>query len=55
MFDETAADYQDFELPMSDEPILVAKILEYAGISIREGDVYTFGNTEEQQETVSEK
>mgnify|MGYP006901754501 CR=1 FL=1 len=55
VFDETAADYQDFELPMSDEPILVAKILEYAGISIREGDVYTFGNTEEQQETVSEK
>ena len=41
------SDYQDFELPLSDEPLLVAKILKYAGLSIREADVYTFGNAEQ--------
>lgn len=41
------SDYQDFELPKSDEPLLIAKILKYAGLSIREADVYTFGNAEE--------
>lgn len=40
-------DYQDFELPITDEPLLVAKILKYAGLSIREGDVYQFGNAEQ--------
>jgi hypothetical protein len=40
-------DYQDFELPLTDEPLLVAKILKYAGLSIREGDVYQFGNLEQ--------
>ena len=47
IFDQSATDYQDFELPATDEPILVAKILQYAGMSIREGDLYTFGNQEE--------
>lgn len=47
MFNQGAVDYQDFELPQRDEPILVAKILEYAGISIREPDLNVFGNTEE--------
>lgn len=47
MFYQNASDYQDFELPASDEPLLVAKILQYAGMSIREGDLYTFGNQEE--------
>lgn len=47
MFNQGAVDYQDFELPQRDEPILVAKILEYAGISIREADLNVFGNTEE--------
>jgi hypothetical protein len=41
------SDYQDFELPLTDEPLLVAKILMYAGLSIREGDVYQFGNVEQ--------
>jgi hypothetical protein len=39
-------------LPQSDMPMLIAKILQYAGISIREGDVYQFGqatDTETQQ------
>ena len=39
-FDQTNADYQDFELPLSDEPMLVNKILQYAGLSIREAAVY---------------
>lgn len=47
MFNQSALDYQDFELPKRDEPLLVAKILEYAGISIREADLNVFGNTEE--------
>lgn len=47
VFFQNAIDYQDFELPATDEPLLVAKILQYAGMSIREGDLYTFGNQEE--------
>lgn len=47
LFNQSALDYQDFELPLSDEPLLVAKILQYAGISIREADLYTFANGEE--------
>lgn len=55
VFNQSAIDYQDFELPLADEPTLVLKILQYAGISVREGDVYTFSNTEEQEENASEK
>ena len=40
-------DYQDFEIPGFDEVSLVSKILEYAGISIRESDLYSFGATQE--------
>lgn len=47
LFDQGASDYQDFELPMTDELLLVSKILQYAGISIREADVYQAGATEE--------
>lgn len=39
MFDQTATDYQDFELGSDDETILVAKICQYAGLEIREKDV----------------
>ena len=42
--------YQDFELPIDDSNNLVAKILQYAGISIREADVFQFGQIEEQQQ-----
>jgi hypothetical protein len=55
VFDQTALDYQDFELPDADEPTLVMKILQYAGISIREGDVYQAANAEDQQENAAEK
>lgn len=43
MFDASQADYQDFELPLSDEPELIAKICKYVGLEIREADVYAFG------------
>lgn len=43
VFDQSALDYQDFELPYQDEPSLVNKILEYAGMSIREPEVVNFG------------
>jgi len=42
LFDATQADYQDFELPLSDEPILIAKICQYIGVEIREQAVYDF-------------
>ena len=48
VFDQSQADYQDFELPIDDANDLVSKILQYAGISIREGDVFKFGQVEEQ-------
>ena len=46
-FNQSAADYQDFELPDSEMPLLVYKILEYAGIEIREPSVtqYALGQT----------
>ena len=47
LFDSSAADYQDFELPLSDEPILIAKILQYVGVEIREADVVAFGQSQE--------
>jgi hypothetical protein len=43
VFNSAAADYQDFELPLSDEPGLVAKICQYIGIEIREPAVHQFG------------
>ena len=50
LFDQTQNDFQDFELPKDDENNLVAKILQYAGVSIREADVFQFGQAEEQQQ-----
>tara|TARA_R100001126_G_C4886780_1_gene182934 strand:- start:4572 stop:5582 length:1011 start_codon:yes stop_codon:yes gene_type:complete len=46
LFDQTAADYQDFELPISDQNGLIAKICQYVGMEIREGDLYEFGKNE---------
>jgi len=50
VFDQTQPDYQDFELPLEDEYKLVTKILEYAGMSIRETVVVQFGMTQEQMQ-----
>jgi len=50
VFNQGAADYQDFELPASDEPNLISKILQYVGISIREADVYQAASNKEIKE-----
>ncbi len=49
LFNQSAADYQDFELPTENEVDLIIKILQYAGVSIREQMAYEFGKTEETQ------
>jgi hypothetical protein len=49
LFDQGASDYQDFELPKRYMPDLVIKILEYAGVSIREAEVVQYMKTEEIQ------
>lgn len=51
IFNPGAADFQNFELPASDEPNLVAKICQYIGIEIREEQVYKFGVAEELTDT----
>ena len=51
VFNPSDANYQNFELPASDEPNLVAKILQYIGVEIREGDVVKFGQTQEISES----
>lgn len=55
VFNGTASDYKDFELPLSYEPSLVVKILQYAGVSIREADVVNFANSEELKEQQQEQ
>ena len=47
LFDQSQVDFQEFELPASDEPALVAKICQYVGIEIREAEVMEFGKSEE--------
>jgi len=51
LFDQSQSDFQDFELPSSDEPSLVAKICQYVGIEIREAEVREFGQAEELVDT----
>ena len=50
LFNPSALDYQDFELPLSDFSDLVVKILQYAGVSIREQEVIAAAKAEELQE-----
>lgn len=50
VFNSSANDYVDFELPETDAPLLISKILQYAGVSIREADVYKLGATDEATE-----
>jgi hypothetical protein len=42
VFDQSQPDYSDFELPLEEEYKLVVKILQYCGVSIREGDVVQY-------------
>ena len=51
VFDQSQADYQDFEVPIEDEYKLVTKILQYAGMSIREIMAVQFGAAEEQKQS----
>ena len=50
LFNQGATDYKDFELPLVDEPRLVVKILQYAGISIREAEIVQAAKAEEVQD-----
>jgi len=50
IFDQSQSDYQDFELPPEDEYKLITRILQYCGVSIREGEVTQFSMAKEQQE-----
>lgn len=49
VYNPTLPGFQDFEVPIDDEPRLVYRILQMAGMSIREGDVYQYANAEEAQ------
>lgn len=54
-FDQSQPDFQDFELSISEEPTLVLKILQYAGMSIREVAAVQFGQGLEAKEDQDEK
>ena len=54
VFNQSQADYQDFELPEDDVNNLVARILQYAGLSIREIPTVQFGQALEQQENLEQ-
>ena len=54
-FNSGQADYQDFELSIDDQVDLVTKILQYAGMSIREIQAVQFGKSEEQYNDQQEK
>ena len=47
IFDSSQADYQDFELSVDDEYILVNKILQMAGMEIRETSVVQYATAQE--------
>ena len=49
-FDQSQLDYQDFELPEDYQYKLITKILEYAGMSIRESEVTQFGMMQQAHE-----
>jgi hypothetical protein len=51
IFNQSQLDYQDFEIPFEDEIKLVSKILQYAGMSIREIQAVQFGGNEEQKQS----
>lgn len=50
IFDGSASDYVDFELPEEEEPNLITRILQMSGLSIRESEVVNFANNEENKE-----
>ena len=55
VFDQSQPDYQDFELFPDDATDLTMKILQYAGVSIREASVVQYAGAKESAEINSEK
>ena len=55
IFYPSAADYEDFQLPISYQNELVNKILKYAGVEIRETMVVDFANKQEQQNNIEQQ
>lgn len=54
VFNQSASDYQDFEIHPSDEHRLVQKILGFAGVSIRESDIVQYAEMQEQKKKQTE-
>ncbi len=54
IFNPNKTDFQDFELPKSDMINLAYKILQYAGVSIRENEVYTYAQNEQVEQNNEE-
>ena len=54
IFNSSASDYQDFEMPYSDQTTLVYKILQQAGVNIRGAQVVQFATQEELVENQEE-
>ena len=55
LFNESAADYQDFELPDDNFQDLVARILQYGGLTIREVQAVQYGQALEAAEDNEQK
>ena len=55
VFNQSNPSFQNFELPLDDEPTLVLKILQFAGMSIRELQAVQFGQGLEATENQEEK
>lgn len=54
VFNPSASDYQDFELPLDNLNDLVVKICQYAGVEIRETMVVQYAQGEEQQNNLQQ-
>ena len=54
VFNQSAGDFQDFEIPLDEENNLTMKILQYAGVTIREPEVFGFAAGEETKEQQKE-
>ena len=54
IFNQSDSQYQDFEIPLDDENNLIMKILQYAGVSIREPEVFNFASNQEGKENQQE-
>ena len=50
IFNPTATDFQDFQIPDDEADNLIEKILLYSGMSIREIQVARFAKSEEMQD-----